>query len=70
MSGEQPWDLGLLADSRLNMSQRCALATKRENCLLKCVKHSIDSWSKEVIIPLYLASVWPHLEYFVWLWAP
>ncbi|KAK4818825.1 hypothetical protein QYF61_019862 [Mycteria americana] len=52
-------DLGVLVDSRLNTSQQRALAAKRANRILGCVKHSITSRSKE-----------PHLEYCVQFWAP
>ncbi|KAK4831609.1 LOW QUALITY PROTEIN: hypothetical protein QYF61_018369 [Mycteria americana] len=60
--------LGVLADITLNMSQQCALSAKRANSIPGCIKHSITSWSKEVIILLYLAM--PHLEYCVQFWAP
>ncbi|GAB0185885.1 hypothetical protein GRJ2_001053800 [Grus japonensis] len=56
-------DLGVWVDGKLNMSQQCGLAAKRANCVLGCIKHSIASRSREVIVPLCTALVWPHLEY-------
>lgn len=31
-------DLGLLVDNKLNMSQKCALATEKINSILSCVR--------------------------------
>ena len=46
--------LGVLVDTKLNMSQQCALTAKKTNVIFRWIRQSIAIRSREVIISLFL----------------
>jgi len=69
-SSLEEYDLGVLVDTKLNVSQQRALVAKNVNVILGCISQSISNRSREVILSLYSTLVTPHLECCVQFWAP
>ncbi|KAF4797047.1 POL-like protein [Turdus rufiventris] len=62
-SSPEDRDMEVLMHKELDMSHQCVLATQKANCILGCIKRSVASKLREVIIPLYSILVRPYLEY-------
>ena len=57
-------------DEKLDMTRQCALAAQKANPIVGCLRRSVASRSREVILPLYSALVRPHPASCVQLWGP
>ena len=57
-------------NSKLNMSQQCAQAARRDNRPLGCIEQGNACWVREGIVLLCSALLEPHLEHWVHCWAP
>ena len=58
-------NLGMLVKSQLKMIQKHDRVAKKATRTLACIRNSVTSRPREVIMPLYSAMTRPHLEYSV-----
>ena len=63
-------DLGVPEDGRLDISQQCAFAAQKANYILGCIKRSVASRVREVMLPFCSALLRPHLECCIQMRSP
>ena len=63
-------DLGVTVASSLKFSQQCKDAAGKANRMLGFINRNISFKNKDIILPLYISLVRPHLEYAVQFWSP
>ena len=61
-------DVGILTKERFNMSWKYVLAAEKANPILGCIRKSVTSRSREVILPFYSVLMRPYLEYCAQFW--
>jgi len=69
-SSPEEEDLGVLVDEKLNMTRQYVLRPQKANRILGCIKSSVASRAREVILAFCSTLVRPHLESCVQLWSP
>ncbi len=58
-------DLGVIVESSLKDSQQCKEAAGKSNIMLSFINRNFSFKNKDVILPLYISLVRPHVEYAV-----
>ena len=62
----QEKDLGVTFSTDMKVSEQCGIAASKGNQILGLIMYK----EKQLIVPLYKATVRPHLEYCIQAWRP
>ncbi len=62
-------DLGVTITSNLKFSQYCKEAACKANRMLGFINRNFSFKNKDIILPMYISLVRPHLEYAVQFWS-
>ncbi len=63
-------DLGVTITSNLKFSQHSKEAACKANRMLGFINRNFSFKNKDIILPMYISLVRPHLEYAVQFWSP
>ena len=63
-------DLEVTFSADMKMSGQCGIAGSKCNQMLGLIRRTITYKEKELIVPLYIATVRPHLECCMQAWRP
>ncbi len=63
-------DLGVTVASTLKFSLQCKDVTGKANRILGFINRNFSFRNKDVILPMYISLVRPHLEFAVQFWTP
>ena len=63
-------DLGVMVHKAMNGSRQVTEAVKKANRALAQLRRTISNKEIDTVIPIYKATVRPHLEYCIQAWAP
>ena len=66
----QEKDLGVIFNADMKVSEQCGIAASKGNQTIWLIRRFIMYKEKQLIVPLYKATVRPHLEYCIQTWRP